>query len=59
MPKLTDIFSRTGSDPENNIFLNKTGPEVKISFWNIYGKLQFMKSRSYFDVLNANSAKIR
>ena len=59
MPELTDISSRIGSDPENNIFSNKTGPKVKISFLNIFGKLQWMKSRSYFDVLNANSAKIR
>ena len=26
MPKLTDISSRTESDPENNKFLNKTHP---------------------------------
>ena len=32
MPKLTDISSTIGSDPENNNFLNKTGPKVKISF---------------------------
>ena len=59
MPKLTDISSRTENDPENNKFLNKTGPKIKTSFLNIYGKLQLMQSRSFFDVLNANSAKIR
>ena len=40
MSKLTDISSRTESDPENNKILNKTGPKRKISFLNIYGKLQ-------------------
>ena len=59
MPKLTGISSGIASDPENSIFLNKTGPNRKISFLNIYGKLQWMKSINYFDVLNANSAKIR
>ena len=52
MPKLTDVSSRTESDPENNKFLNKTDPKIKIAFLNIYGKLQWMKSRSYFDILN-------
>ena len=59
MPKLTDISSGIAGDPENSIFLNKTGPNRKISLLNIYGKLQWMKSISFFDVLNANSAKIR
>ena len=27
MPKLTDISYTTESDPENNQFLNKTGPK--------------------------------
>ena len=59
MHKLTDISSRAENDPENNKFLNKTQPKRKISFLNIYGKLQLMKSRSYFDILYAISAKIR
>ena len=29
MTKLIDISSRTESDPENNNFLNKTGPKRK------------------------------
>ena len=58
MPKLTDISKRTVSDPENNKF-KKTGSKGKISLINIYGKFQWMKSRSYFDILNANSAKTR
>ena len=33
MPKLTDISSRTESDPENNNFLNKT-PKKKNIFPN-------------------------
>ena len=40
MPKLTDISSRTESDPENNNFLYKTCPKRTFSFLNIYGKLQ-------------------
>ena len=59
MPKLTDTSRKTESGPENSKFLYKTVPKRKISFVNIYGKLQWMKSSTYFDVLNANSAKIR
>ena len=59
MPKLTDISRRTESGPENGKFLNKTVPKRKISFViYIYEKLQWMKSSTYFDVSNANSAKI-
>ena len=29
MPKLTNISNRTDSDPENNKFINKTGPKRK------------------------------
>ena len=63
MPKLTYISSRNAIDaisvPKNNKFLNKTATKRKILFVSIYGKLQWMKSSTYFDVLNANSAKIR
>ena len=59
MSKLTAISSKTEIDPENNKFSNKTGPKRTIYVLIIYGKLQWMKLRSYFDVLNANPAKIR
>ena len=36
MPKLTYISSRTESDPENNKFLNKTGPKRKIIYFLKY-----------------------